>query len=134
MISFHHHFHHYIWKLNPFKMISTIINNLVFSELSYISSSVSFCHHHHNPHPCPMIKTKKFKHFNLKSKRLIMMLLSEFGRNRNTLTPLCNMKKTCIQEPRGKLEYTLKTIMQHEKKNVCPESVLFHQRLVRRYW
>lgn len=45
-----------------------------------------------------------------------MMLLSEFGRNQNTLTPLCNMKKTCIQEPRGKLEYTLKTIMQHEKK------------------
>lgn len=63
-----------------------------------------------------------------------MMLLSEFGRNQNTLTPLCNMKKTCIQEPRGKLEYTLKTIMQHEKKNVCPESVLFHHRLVSWYW
>lgn len=30
-----------------------------------------------------------------------MMLLSEFGRNRNTLTPLCNMKKNMFSRTWG---------------------------------
>lgn len=56
-----------------------------------------------------------------------MMLLSEFGRNRNTLTPLCNMKKNMYSRTLGGgggIESTLKTIVQHEK-NMYVKSLFY---------